>query len=64
MKRLREEKDNYFLWKAGQQELDQMDKTLTACEYHTMVKEQAEKKLDLNDTERNRNEVKEEISSL
>ena len=44
--------------------MEKSGKILTACEYHTMVKEQGEKTLDLNDTERNKVEVQQEISEL
>jgi len=41
-----------------------MGKILTACEYHTMRKEFGEKKLDQTDTERNKNEISEEVGQL
>jgi len=57
MKRLREERDNYFLWKSGENDLLKTSKILTACEYHVMRKENGEKALDLSDTKRNKEEI-------
>jgi chromosome segregation ATPase len=57
MKRLREERDNYFLWKSGENELQKTSKILTACEYYVMRKENGEKTLDLSDTKRNKDEI-------
>ena len=61
MKRLRMERDNYFLWKSGQGELIRLSKVLTAFEYYAMKNENTEKMLDLKDTERNRDETKIEL---
>lgn len=64
MERLRTERDSYFLWKSGQTELNKMSKVLTAFEYHCMRKENADTKLDLSDTERNKDELKEALAKL
>ena len=64
MKKLGDDRDNYFLWKSGQGKLEDYGRILVASEYHTMRKEQGEKQLDLTDTDRNKIEIEAELDIL